>query len=264
MTPVPRKRFGQHFLTDRAVLERIVAAIDPLPGQNLVEIGPGAGALTRLLRARGVPLQAVEIDRDLCVQLRQEFAGDGFRLHEGDVLKFDLSLLGPAPRMVGNLPYNISTPILFRIWEDVRDVTDCHFMLQEEVVNRMAAKANEPDYGRLSVMLQARFAVEKLFVVPASAFRPPPKVTSSIVRMLPLPPAAVTIDNSVVFADLVRHAFTQRRKMLRNALKDQVTEHDWSETGIDPSARPENLSVSDFARLANRVASRQGETSMKP
>lgn len=253
---IPRKRFGQHFLADQGVLARIVDAIDPHPGQNLVEIGPGAGALTQRLLARHGALQAVEIDRDLCAQLRAQYAGKGLVLHEADVLEFDLRSLGAAPRIVGNLPYNISTPLLFRISAELADVVDCHFMLQEEVVDRLAARPSTAEYGRLTVMMQAKFVVEKLFAVPPEAFRPPPKVHSAVVRLTPRPDGGARLEDPAVFGTLVRDAFSQRRKMLRNALGDTFTEADLLELAVDPRQRPENLSVDDYVRLANFLVKR--------
>lgn len=256
MNHIPRKRFGQHFLIDQQVLMRIVDEIGPMPGDNLVEIGPGAGALTRHLLARHGALQAVEIDRDLCAELRRQFAAKSLTLHEADVLDFDFRRLGAAPRIVGNLPYNISTPLLFRIASDVPDLVDGHFMLQEEVVDRMAARPSTPDYSRLTVMIQARFTVEKLFSVPADAFRPPPKVTSAVVRLAPLSPGTVCVDDWPTFVDLVRRVFTQRRKMLRNAFADLLSAQELERLGVDITLRPENLSVNDYARLANFVVGR--------
>lgn len=256
---VPRKRFGQHFLVDGSVLARIVAAIAPRPGDNLVEIGPGAGALTRLLLQAHGSLQAVEIDRDLSATLRETWGGRGLTLHQGDVLDFDLHLLGKAPRIVGNLPYNISTPLLFRIATEVDDLVDCVFMLQEEVVDRIAARPGSADYGRLSVMLQARFAAEKLFVVPPTAFRPPPRVQSAIVRLVPLPPGTHAVADAAVFGRLVRDAFSQRRKMLRNALADVLTPVELQHLGVDPMLRPEALSVADYVRLADHIVRRDAQ-----
>jgi 16S rRNA (adenine1518-N6/adenine1519-N6)-dimethyltransferase len=240
----PRKRFGQHFLHDPAVLARIVAAIAPAPGEPIVEIGPGEGALTRLLAARAGRLVAIEIDRDLAARLAREFPAERLELHCADALAFDLARLPGGARLVGNLPYNISTPLLFRIAGLGARVRDCHFMLQREVVERMIAAPSTPQYGRLSVMLQVRFAMQRLFTVAPGAFRPPPKVESALVRMVPLgspePPAA--------FGALVRRAFSARRKTLRNALG--LAPEAFAALGLDPALRPENLAPQDYLRIA--------------
>ncbi|HZS67834.1 MAG TPA: 16S rRNA (adenine(1518)-N(6)/adenine(1519)-N(6))-dimethyltransferase RsmA [Burkholderiales bacterium] len=239
----PRKRFGQHFLHDPRVLARIVDAIAPQPGDVLVEIGPGEGALTRPLLERAQALHAIEVDRDLAARLREL---PGLTLHEGDALAFDFARLPAGMRLVGNLPYNISTPLLFQLARYADRVRDMHFMLQLEVVERMVAAPSTSDYGRLSVALQARFAMEKLFTVSRGAFRPPPKVESAVVRLTPLR-AMLAIDE-----DLLRRAFSARRKQLRNALPDI----DLAAAGIDARLRPENLSPADYARLSALIASR--------
>jgi 16S rRNA (adenine1518-N6/adenine1519-N6)-dimethyltransferase len=240
----PRKRFGQHFLHDPGVLAKIVAAIAPGAADSMVEIGPGEGALTRLLLAKLNHLSAIEIDRDLAARLAEEFPAERLTLHCADALEFDFAALPAGTRVVGNLPYNISTPLLFRLAERACRLRDAHFMLQREVAGRMAAKPSTPEYGRLSVMLQARFAIQQLFRVPAGAFRPPPKVESALVRMVPLagPPAG----DPARFADVVRRAFSARRKTLRNALPGV----DFAALGIDAQLRPENLSAADYARIA--------------
>lgn len=239
----PRKRFGQHFLHDPRVLARIVDAIGPQPGDVLVEIGPGEGALTRPLLERAQALHAIEVDRDLAARLREL---PGLTLHEGDALAFDFARLPAGMRLVGNLPYNISTPLLFQLARYADRVRDMHFMLQLEVVERMVAAPSTSDYGRLSVALQARFAMEKLFTVSKGAFRPPPKVESAVVRLTPLR-AMLAIDE-----DLLRRAFSARRKQLRNALPGI----DLAAAGIDARLRPENLSPADYARLSALIASR--------
>jgi len=208
----PRKRFGQHFLHDAGVVRRIVEAVAPGPRDFVLEIGPGEGALTARLAARAGRLELVEIDRDLAAAL----AARGFTVHVVDALEFDFGALPAGARIVGNLPYNISTPLLFRLAEQAARAADLTFMLQREVVERMVASPSTPEYGRLSVMLQARFRMQKLFRVAAGAFRPPPRVESAVVRMLPL---AEPLDRGVPgFAELVRRAFSARRKTLRNAL----------------------------------------------
>ena len=238
---LPRKRFGQHFLHDAHVLERIVDAIRPSAGDFLVEIGPGEGALTHLLLEKLGQLDVVEIDRDLAAQLQ----APGIRVHQADALEFDFGQFPRGMRLVGNLPYNISTPLLFHLARFAQRVRDMHFMLQLEVVERMVAAPSTPAYGRLSVALQARFRMHKLFNVSKGAFRPPPKVESAVVRLLPLE-APLAVDE-----DLLRRAFSARRKQLRNALPGI----DFAALGIDPSLRPENLSPQDYARLSGKAQS---------
>jgi 16S rRNA (adenine1518-N6/adenine1519-N6)-dimethyltransferase len=250
----PRKRFGQHFLHDAAVVRRIVAAIAPAPGELIVEIGPGQGALTAPLAASRARLEAIEIDRDLAAALKVA----GVIVHVADALEFDFGALPAGARIVGNLPYNISTPLLFRLAEQAARLRDLHFMLQREVVERMVAAPSTPAYGRLSVMLQARFRLEKLFAVAAGAFRPPPRVESAVVRMIPL---AERLDAGAPrFAELVRRAFSARRKTLRNALG--LSAETLEALGLEPRLRPENLSPQDFVRIAqyNPLASHPPRT----
>jgi len=250
-----RRRFGQNFLHDRRVIERIVDAIDPKPGQLIVEIGPGQAALTRELVRRAGHITAIEIDRDLAAWLREQFTPDELTLVEADALKLDWSSLAtPSLRVVGNLPYNISSPLLFRLMECAERVIDQHFMLQKEVVDRMVAPPGSKTYGRLSVMLQVRYRLTKLFDVPRGAFNPPPKVTSSIVRMVPRPPAEVPAIDLACFGRVVAAAFNQRRKILRNALGDLASEKAFHLAGVDPLARAETLAVDDFVRLTRAVA----------
>ena len=238
---MPRKRFGQHFLHDPRVVARIVAAIDPRPDDRLIEIGPGEGALTRPLLERVERMDAVEIDRDLAARLIAEFPAPRLRVHCQDALECDFSAFGEGLRVVGNLPYNVSTPLLFHLSQSASRVRDMHFMLQREVVERMVAAPSGPDYGRLSVSLQARFRMEKLFRVARGAFRPPPQVESAVVRMVPLE-KMLRIDEA-----LLRRAFSARRKTLRNALP----EVDFAAIGIDARLRPENLSPADYARITS-------------
>jgi len=250
----PRKRFGQHFLHDPGVIRRIVAAIAPRPGDHLVEIGPGEGAITlELLRAVG-RLDAVELDRDLVEPLRARSAGLGdLAVHSADALRFDFCALAPPGarlRIVGNLPYNISTPLLFHLLDQAACIEDMHFMLQKEVVERMAAAPGGKDYGRLSVMLQARCEVTPLFSIGPGAFRPPPKVDSAVVRLVPRA-VPLTLDDEATFARVVAAAFAQRRKTLRNGLRGLLTAEAIAELGIDPGARAEQLPLEDFVRLAN-------------
>jgi 16S rRNA (adenine1518-N6/adenine1519-N6)-dimethyltransferase len=253
MRHVARKRFGQHFLEDRAIVARIVDAMAPLQDEAVVEIGPGLGALTGPLLERVAHLHAVEIDRDLCARLRQRFPPERLAVHEGDALEFDFGSL-PAPlRVVGNLPYNISTPLLFRLGAVAARCADMHLMLQKEVVDRIAAAPGSKDYGRLSVMLQYRYRMERLLRVPASAFRPRPKVDSAVVRLIPRPAAELTARDPEIFARVVRTAFSTRRKIVKNSLSSLVSAAELAELGIDPSSRAEDLAVPAFVAVANRL-----------
>jgi 16S rRNA (adenine1518-N6/adenine1519-N6)-dimethyltransferase len=231
----PRKRFGQHFLHEAGVVARLIEAIGPQPGDFIVEIGPGEGALTKPMLSRVGALHAIELDRDLAARLPEKVV-----VHQADALEFDFGAFPAGMRIVGNLPYNISTPLLFHLARFAGRVRDMHFMLQREVVERMVAAPSTPEYGRLSVALQARFRMKKLFGVAPGAFRPPPKVESAVVRLLPRP------DSLQVDENLLRKAFSARRKTLRNALPGV----DFAALGIDPGLRPENLSPEDYARLS--------------
>lgn len=252
-----RKRFGQHFLHDPRVIARIITALGPRPGEPMVEIGPGRGALTRSLLPRVRILDAVELDRDLVSLLQRDLAVPGeLRIHHGDALKFDFCSLGrdgQKVRVVGNLPYNVSTPLLFHLMGQLACVCDMHFMLQKEVAQRLAAGPGSRDYGRLGIMVQYRCVVEKLFDVGPGAFSPPPKVTSSFVRLTPRPAPAVAVRHEARFKQVVNQAFSQRRKTLRNALKGLLTQEQIAAQGIDPAARPETLSLEAFARLSNAI-----------
>ena len=248
---VPRRRFGQNFLVDPNFIARIVAAVDPRPGDNLVEIGPGLAALTAQLIARAGSIAAIEIDRDLAARLRERFPAPALRLFEADALEFDFGQLGGDLRVVGNLPYNISSPLLFRLSDHAAQLRDAHVMLQREVVARMTAAPGTPDYGRLTVMLQVRFAVTRLFTVPAGAFRPAPKVESAVARLTPLASQAPPIEDFGRFQRIVAAAFGQRRKTLRNALGTLANAEALRAAGVDPGARGETLSVADFVRLSN-------------
>jgi 16S rRNA (adenine1518-N6/adenine1519-N6)-dimethyltransferase len=250
----PRKRFGQNFLVDEHYVARIVGAIGAAPGDNIVEIGPGLGALTGSLIAGAKRISAVEIDRDLAARLRERYADDVLALHEADALAFDFGALGANLRVVGNLPYNISSPLLFRLSAHAASLRDIHVMLQREVVARMTAQPATADYGRLTVMLQSRFAVTRLFTVPPGAFRPAPNVDSAVARLVPLGDLRPRIADDGLFARVVAAAFGQRRKTLRNALASIADEAALREGGVDPSVRGETLSVDDFVRLANRLA----------
>lgn len=253
MLPRARKRFGQHFLTDAHYLGRIVAAIDPKPRDAMVEIGPGTGILTAPLASVVERLHVVEIDRDLAAALRRSFPNGNVIVHEGDALDFDFTTLPSPLRVVGNLPYNVSTPILFRIAEIADRVKDCVFMLQKEVVERMVAAPDTPDYGRLSVMLQYRFAMEMMVRVPPGAFTPPPKVDSALVHMVPLGDHRPRARDEALFAKIVMAAFSQRRKTLRNAVKALVAPDAFAATHIEATRRGETLSVAEFIALANRA-----------
>jgi 16S rRNA (adenine1518-N6/adenine1519-N6)-dimethyltransferase len=260
-----RKRFGQNFLVDKTYIRRIVEAIDPKPSDHLVEIGPGQAALTRELldamqtqcaSGHTASLDVVEIDRDLVARLKTEFTEQQLRIHEGDALEFDFATLPSPLRIVGNLPYNISTPILFRLCEYEDRIADMTFMLQKEVVDRMAAGAGEDARGRLSVMLQYRYRVEKCFDVPPGAFRPIPAVDSSIVQLKPLGEKRLRPKNERTFANIVTAAFTQRRKMIRKSLGAFVAVDAWEKLNIDPQARAETLSCEAFVAIADFVATK--------
>ena len=251
---IPRKRFGQNFLVDAVVIADIVSAIAPQRRDNLVEIGPGLGALTTPLLARLDRLQVIEIDRDLIARLRAQYPADRLLIHEGDVLEFDFASLGKDLRVAGNLPYNISTPLLFRFAAYAGHIHDVHVMLQREVVERMVAAPGASEFSRLSVMLQYRFNMEKLIAVPAEAFNPAPKVESAVVRLTPLTPLPHPAQDEAVFASVVARAFAQRRKTLRNTLKGVVADNVFVRLGINPGARAQELSVADFVRIADAVA----------
>jgi len=247
----PRKRFGQHFLTDAHYLARIVKAIAPQPGDSMVEIGPGTGLLTAELARVVHGLHVIEIDRELAAHLRLVYRDGGVIVHEADVLDFDFRSLAAPLRVVGNLPYNVSTPILFRVAEIADRVADCVFMLQREVVDRMIAAPGTAEYGRLSVMLQYRFEMALAVKVPPGAFTPPPKVDSAVVRMKPLGPKRTRARDERRFGQIVAAAFSQRRKTLRNATKLLVHPEAFERTGIDGSRRGETLSVREFILLAD-------------
>lgn len=260
MRHIPRKRYGQHFLVDPGVVGRIIAAVAPAPDQVVVEIGPGHGALTGQLAEHARHVHVIEIDRDLAAALAERCAADRVSIHVGDALKFNFSNLPPSMRLVGNLPYNISTPLLFRLAAYADRIRDAHFMLQREVVERMAAAPSTSAYGRLSVMIQYRFAVAKLFGVPPGAFRPAPKVDSAVVRLAPKPASALTAISESVLRDVVTAAFTKRRKTLRNALAGIADIETLSGLRIDPALRPENLAVAEYVAIANFVAAREGQS----
>jgi 16S rRNA (adenine1518-N6/adenine1519-N6)-dimethyltransferase len=253
MNHIPRKRFGQHFLADQAIIDAIVRAIDPRPGQAMVEIGPGLAALTQPLVERLGKLAVIELDRDLAARLRKH---SQLAVTEADVLKVDFAELARALdaaklRVVGNLPYNISTPILFHLLGFVDTIEDQHFMLQKEVIDRMVARPATSDYGRLSVMLQWRYAMEKVLSVPPQAFEPPPRVDSAVVRMVPLAnPAAV---DPALLSQLVQVAFSQRRKLLRHTLGKWLEQRNFS-GAFDTQRRAEEVPVAEYLSLVREIS----------
>jgi 16S rRNA (adenine1518-N6/adenine1519-N6)-dimethyltransferase len=251
---IPRKRFGQNFLTDDGIISAIISAVRPQRSDNLVEIGPGLGALTGPLLACLDRLQVIEIDRDLIARLHGHYPPERLVVHAGDVLEFDFVALGSDLRVVGNLPYNISTPLLFRLAAYANHIRDIHVMLQREVVDRMVAAPGDSEFSRLSVMLQYRFDMEKLLEVPAESFDPAPKVESAVVRLTPLAPLPYPARNETVLAEVVSRAFAQRRKTLRNTLKGMVSAERLAALGINAGARAQELSVAEFVRIADAVA----------
>ena len=252
-THKPRKRFGQHFLHDWNIIEKIIDAVNPQPGQTIVEIGPGLGALTLPLLDRIGELHVVELDRDLAKIISEQCKNIGkLYLHNVDALDFDFCKLAEKNiRVIGNLPYNISTPLIFHLLDQLRCISDMVFMLQEEVVDRMNADPGTRTYGRLSVMVQAQCRVQKLFHVAPGSFNPPPKVESAIVKLEPHKISVADIKNQDAFKTIVRESFNQRRKTLRNALKNFLDAKQIESLGIDPGLRPEQLTIQQFASLAN-------------
>jgi 16S rRNA (adenine1518-N6/adenine1519-N6)-dimethyltransferase len=251
----PRKRFGQHFLHDANVIARIVAAIDPRPGDRLVEIGPGLGALSLPLLQRAGRLEVVEIDRDVVGPLRETCAGHGeLVIHQGDALAFDFAALagsGPRLRVCGNLPYNISTPLLFHFLDQADLFRDAHVMLQKEVVQRICAEPGGKTYGRLTVTIGARCRPELLFTISPGCFSPPPRVDSAFLRLTPHPAGAIGLMSFAALNEVVTRAFGLRRKRLANALKGLLSEPEIVSAGLDPGSRPEQVDVAGFVRLAN-------------
>ncbi|MBI3067675.1 MAG: 16S rRNA (adenine(1518)-N(6)/adenine(1519)-N(6))-dimethyltransferase RsmA [Betaproteobacteria bacterium] len=258
--PRPRRRLSQNFLVDKAVISEIVTAIAPAIDDVVVEIGPGRGALTRPLLSRLAHLTVVEVDRDLAARLASSLPAQRLTVVAGDALKFDFASLGTDLRVVGNLPYHISTPLLFRFAVFASRIRDIHVMLQKEVVARMVARPASSEYGRLSVMLQYRFRMEKLIDVPAAAFRPVPKVDSAVVRLLPHGEARpCSARDEALLGQVVARAFAQRRKTLRNTLKGCLSAADFSALGIAPAARAQELAVSDFVAIADYLEARRGD-----
>ena len=250
-----RKRFGQHFLAEPEYIDKIVSSVAPAPGETIVEIGPGQAALTDPLAALATELHAIEFDRDLAALLRDRFAGRGnVTIHEADALDFDFATLGENLRIVGNLPYNISTPLLFHLLKFKDRVVDVHFMLQKEVVDRMAASPGNKNYGRLTIMLACSMEIVPLFDVPPEAFTPPPRVMSSVVRMRPLADGTFDIADPSLLEALVKLAFTKRRKTMRNALKGMADAEHLEAAGIDPGSRPEEIPLAKWVGLANQFA----------
>lgn len=257
----PRKRFGQHFLINRGIIARIVAAIAPKPGDNIVEIGPGLGALTQAVLPLVKRMKAVELDRDVIPHLIASCENLGeLQVFQADVLNFDFNALTEKPhslRIIGNLPYNISTPLLFHLIAQLILVQDMHFMMQKEVIDRIVAAPGSSAYGRLSVMVQYYCRTEKLFLVAPSAFDPPPQVESAVVRLLPHSQPPVVAKDTTLFATVVKMAFAQRRKMLHNTLRELVAASDWAQLDIDPNVRAEQLAVSDFVAISNFLTAKQ-------
>lgn len=262
MSHRPRKRFGQNFLHDPGVIDRIVRAIAPEQGDFLVEIGPGRGALTVPLLQKATHLEVVELDRDLIPRLRDTCRDKGdLRIHNADALDFDFTTLPPPGvwmRLVGNLPYNISTPLIFHLLDQAAVIRDMHFMLQKEVVARMAAAPGNKVYGRLTIMLAAVCRVEPLFDIGPGAFTPPPRVRSTFVRLSPWKKPPFAIPDQEAFAKVVTLAFSKRRKTLRNALAGLVDEDMIAAADCDPAARPETLEPAAFARLASELVETRG------
>jgi 16S rRNA (adenine1518-N6/adenine1519-N6)-dimethyltransferase len=253
-----RKRFGQNFLNDQGIIRRIVRAVSPLEQQRVLEIGPGQGAITESILATGCQLDVIELDRDLIPILEGKFGGEpNFRIHQGDALKFDITALaaGEKLRVVGNLPYNISTPLIFHLLTAHNCISDMHFMLQKEVVDRLAAQPGSKTYGRLGIMAQYFCEVESLFDVPPEAFTPRPKVQSAIVRLTPYERPPCPANNVDTLHMVLRSAFNQRRKTLRNTLKGVIDSEAIERLGIDSGLRPEQLGLAEYVAIANAVDS---------
>jgi 16S rRNA (adenine1518-N6/adenine1519-N6)-dimethyltransferase len=255
MAHTPRKRFGQNFLHDHSIIYNIISSIQAKPDQHWVEIGPGQGALTEPLLKQGVRLEVVELDRDLVALLREKFKQyPNLKIHSADALRFDFSALADKDtklRVIGNLPYNISTPLMFHLLNNAYCIEDMHFMLQKEVVDRICAAPGSKKYGRLSVMMQYYCATELLFDVPPESFDPAPQVMSAIVRLVPHSQPPVAVNDIAKLNRVVTQAFSQRRKTLRNSMKKLIAEEEIVALGIDPTLRAENISLAEFASLSN-------------
>jgi 16S rRNA (adenine1518-N6/adenine1519-N6)-dimethyltransferase len=253
----PRKRFGQHFLCDQGIIQQIVQALDPKPNEHLIEIGPGQGAITVPILKKVKCLEVIELDRDVITVLQQRIHhADQLKIYNEDVLQFDFAQLKIDDRLLrifGNLPYNISTPVMFHLLKYTADIVDMLFMLQKEVAERLCAKPSTEHYGRLSVMMQYHCQVQLLFNVPAKAFFPPPQVQSSMVRLVPYKIYPHQAHHYPVFHEIVKQAFSQRRKTLRNSLKKMVSDEVWEQVNIRSDLRAENLSVQDYVEISNAV-----------
>ncbi len=256
MKHLAKKRFGQNFLTDQAIIASLIDAISPQSNDLLVEIGPGLGALTKPLLNKIDHLHVVEIDRDIVSWMQKEYLNNSITIHNVDALKYDFTSIGEHLRVTGNLPYNISTPILFHLLDNLPCITDMHFMLQKEVVERMVALPSTPAYGRLSVMLQYHLHMEYLITVPPEAFEPAPKVESAFVRCVPHNTLPFIAKDTALFAKIVMAAFGQRRKTIRNTLKDFLNDADFAQLSLNPQLRAENLSVKSFVEISNYCLSR--------
>jgi 16S rRNA (adenine1518-N6/adenine1519-N6)-dimethyltransferase len=260
MKHLAKKRFGQNFLTDQSIISSLIDAISPKLDDLLVEIGPGLGALTKPLMQKLKLLHVVELDRDICAWMvkdyAKQYAEQSIIIHNVDALKYDFTSLGENLRVTGNLPYNISTPILFHLLDNLPCITDMHFMLQKEVVERMVAMPSTPAYGRLSVMLQYHLHMEYLITVPPEAFEPAPKVESAFVRCVPHATLPFVAKDTALFAKIVMSAFGQRRKTIRNTLKDFLNDDDFAQLSLNPQLRAENLSVKNFVEISNYCLSR--------
>jgi 16S rRNA (adenine1518-N6/adenine1519-N6)-dimethyltransferase len=254
MKHVAKKKFGQNFLKDSSIIHAIIQSIQPLQNDLLVEIGPGLGALTKPLLEKTKHLFAIELDRDIVNWMQNQYSKNNITIFNEDVLNFNFHQFDKKIRIVGNLPYNISTPILFKCIEDIKIITDLHFMLQKEVVDRMIAAPSSSEYGRLSVMLQYYFAMEHLVHVPKESFDPEPKVESSFVRLIPYDNYPFVANNIDQFGKIVKEAFSQRRKTIRNTLRNFMNANDFENIDINPQLRAENLSVSDFVKISNYLS----------
>jgi len=254
MKHVAKKKFGQNFLKDSSIIHAIIQSIQPLQNDLLVEIGPGLGALTKPLLEKTKHLFAIELDRDIVNWMQNQYSKNNITIFNEDVLNFNFHQFDKKIRIVGNLPYNISTPILFKCIEDIKIITDLHFMLQKEVVDRMIAAPSSSEYGRLSVMLQYYFAMEDLVHVPKESFDPEPKVESSFIRLIPYDNYPFVANNIDQFGKIVKEAFSQRRKTIRNTLKNFMNANDFENIDINPQLRAENLSVSDFVKISNYLS----------
>jgi len=254
MKHVAKKKFGQNFLKDSSIIHAIIQSIQPLQNDLLVEIGPGLGALTKPLLEKTKHLFTIELDRDIVNWMQNQYSKNNITIFNEDVLNFNFRQFDKKIRIVGNLPYNISTPILFKCIEDIKIITDLHFMLQKEVVDRMIAAPSSSEYGRLSVMLQYYFAMEHLVHVPKESFDPEPKVESSFVRLIPYDNYPFVANNIDQFGKILKEAFSQRRKTIRNTLKNFMGANDFENIDINPQLRAENLSVSDFVKISNYLS----------